>query len=372
MNILLAGYYGCGNIGDDAMWLALTQQFDPATVKWTVISGVPGKTHRLYGVNAVPRMDMGELKIAIRQADALVFAGGSIFQDATSQRSVLYYSQLVSAAKKASKKVILLSQGVGPLTQFFSKRWARSAFDAADLITVRDADSLRALKDLGVSKQAFTSADLAWLMPMPKGDGAITGFSVGTMKSVGVAPRVPVRGDMRVWTKFYAELIQQLFRMQVMPVLIEMDEGADNALINAIDKLLETKSPHVSKLESPVVLQERLRRMDAVLAVRLHAGILAAGCEVPVAFLSYDPKVTAAAKNLQAPMLPLFENLKPERAAALVADLLKDRDQTLQNQQERVRQLRAEAMKSVELMAKHLRIPMLKESSITQDPPAKH
>jgi polysaccharide pyruvyl transferase CsaB len=364
MNILLAGYYGCGNIGDDAMWLALTQQFEPSAVKWTVASGVPGKTHRLFGVDAIPRKDMGEIKTAIQQSDTLVFAGGSIFQDATSQRSVLYYSQLVSMAKKAGKKVILLSQGVGPLTQFFSKRWARSAFEAADLITVRDADSLRALKELGVTKQAFASADLAWLLPMPKADDTGIGFSVGTMKSVGVAPRVPVKGDMKVWTKFYAELMQQLFRMQVMPVLIEMDEGADDALINAIDKLLDTKSPHISKLDSPLVLQQRLRRMDAVLAVRLHAGILAAGCEVPVAFLSYDPKVTSAAKNLQAPMLPLSENLKPDRAAALVADLLKNRDQTLRNQQERVRLQRAEAMKSVELMAKQLRLPLLNQSSV--------
>ncbi|MFN7172885.1 MAG: polysaccharide pyruvyl transferase CsaB [Fimbriimonadaceae bacterium] len=364
MNILLAGYYGCGNIGDDAMWLALTQQFEPSAVKWTVASGVPGKTHRLFGVDAIPRKDMGEIKTAIQQSDALVFAGGSIFQDATSQRSVLYYSQLVSMAKKAGKKVILLSQGVGPLTQFFSKRWARSAFEAADLITVRDADSLRALKELGVTKQAFASSDLAWLLPMPKAEDTGMGFSVGTMKSVGVAPRVPVKGDMKVWTKFYAELMQQLFRMQVMPVLIEMDEGADDALINAVDKLLDTKSPHISKLDSPLVLQQRLRRMDAVLAVRLHAGILAAGCEVPVAFLSYDPKVTSAAKNLQAPMLPLSENLKPDRAAALVADLLKNRDQTLRNQQERVRLQRAEAIKSVELMAKQLRLPLLNQSSV--------
>src|SRR5579885_1629944 len=98
-NVLLAGYIGCGNLGDDAMAVgfmeAAHKEFD-----FIVLSGNPESTYNQYRVHSVPRTDMGAVGKAIDACDALVFPGGSIFQDVTSVRSVAYYTRLVKMAKK--------------------------------------------------------------------------------------------------------------------------------------------------------------------------------------------------------------------------------------------------------------------------------
>src|SRR5688572_18301017 len=187
VHLLLAGYFGSGNLGDDAMLLGFVHSLGEG-FEITVLSGGPEETFRNYGLRSVPKMDMKEVDQAIKKCDALVFPGGSIFQDVTSLRSVAYYSQLVKKAKSARKRVFLLGQGVGPLNRFLGKRMAASAFNAADVIAVRDPGSAISLKNLGVKGNIRLTADPAFLLPAVPDDGA-QNFAVGNMTTVGISPR---------------------------------------------------------------------------------------------------------------------------------------------------------------------------------------
>src|SRR5471030_1125084 len=153
------------------------------------MTGRPEETNRLYGFSVVDRRDFKAIEKEIARCDALVFPGGSIFQDATSVKSVAYYSKLIGMAKKARKKVLLLAQGVGPLDSFFGRRMAAAAFDDADVISVRDSESMTTLKNLGVRKSPRLTADSAFLLPAVSGGDDVQGFTVGGMKTVGIAVR---------------------------------------------------------------------------------------------------------------------------------------------------------------------------------------
>ena len=139
--LLLAGYFGCGNLGDDAILVGFVDGVVKENHDLVVLSGAPEETYRLYGARSIARRDFKQIEEELERCDALVFPGGSIFQDVTSVRSPAYYSTLVTKAKKAGKKVFFLGQGVGPLKTFFGKRFAVSAFKAADAIVVRDPGS---------------------------------------------------------------------------------------------------------------------------------------------------------------------------------------------------------------------------------------
>src|SRR5689334_20276240 len=52
-NLLLAGYLGAGNLGDDAVMLGLVHGLGGAGYSVTVLSGAPEETHRLYGFPSV-------------------------------------------------------------------------------------------------------------------------------------------------------------------------------------------------------------------------------------------------------------------------------------------------------------------------------
>lgn len=312
----------------------------------TVLSGAPDETFRTYGFTAVNRKDMKAVQEAIDKCDALVYPGGSIFQDVTSFRSSVYYSHVVKMAKKARKKVMLLGQGVGPLTGFIGKNAASSAFNAADLVVVRDPGSVTTLKNIGYKGTPRVAADCAFLLPAPPESDA-TGFSVGNMKSVGISVR-PHGKDKDV-IKVFGELCRMLFQNGYMPVLIEMDKTDDFPLMQEISKAQGGKIPDIRKLSSPMQLQQRLARMDSVIAMRLHAGILAATVGIPPLMISYDPKVAAFAQMLDIGSAPSMEGITAQRIYDVFVEHLKSRERNVKVVERRVEDLRKQAMVNIDL-----------------------
>jgi polysaccharide pyruvyl transferase CsaB len=280
--------------------LGLVHGLRSYNIQYSSLSGNPEETYRLYGIKAYPRRDGKYIKQAIDECDALVFPGGSIFQDSTSVGSAFYYEDLVSSAKKAGKKVLLLGQGVGPLSNFLSKQKTKGAFNAADAVTVRDPGSMQVLKDLGVTRPMRVTADSSFLLPVPASTTLSDegGFNVGNMKAVGIAPR-PVKGKGRDISGLFGEFCKLLYQSGSMPVLISMDKNEDTPLIDEISKKQGGKVPDLRKLTTPMQIQERIARMDSVVAMRLHAGILAATVNVPALMISYDPKVAAYARIME-------------------------------------------------------------------------
>jgi polysaccharide pyruvyl transferase CsaB len=351
--LLLAGYIGCGNIGDDAMALGFMEashgEFD-----FIVLSGNPESTYNQYKVHSVDRRDMTAVDKAIDACDALVFPGGSIFQDVTSVRSVAYYSQLVKKAKSKGKKVVLLGQGVGPLNRFFGKRMAASAFKAADAISVRDSASASAIKALGVNRPVKLTADCAFLLPKPDlSDGSGGGFKVGDMKTVGLSPRPHgKRGEVAA---LFGELSRLLFQANYVPVLIEMDRNEDGPLIQEISNSQGGKIPDMKKMTGPQQAQDRIARMDAVIAMRLHAGILAASVGVPPMMISYDPKVDAFARQIGLGAAIPFQGADPKRIFDLFQRGMQDKVKNVAILEKKRDELTRLALENISLLRETVR-----------------
>ncbi len=349
--LLVAGYFGCGNLGDDAILLGFLEGVRASGHQVTALSGSPEETYRLYGVPSVPRKEMGRVREALAEHDALVFPGGSIFQDVTSARSPMYYANLVREAKKLKKKVVFLGQGVGPLTTFLGKRAAKFAFENADGIAVRDPDSARALAALGIKIAPRVTADMAFLLPTVATEEG--GFQVGTMKSVGLVPRPHGKGNEV--EKLFAELSRMLFENGFMPTLIELDREFDGPLLQAIDKAQGGKIPSLKKISTPMDLQKRLVRMDGVISMRLHGGILATTVGIPPIMLSYDPKVTAFAKEAGLPSALPMNNLTAARVFDSFMSLMKQRETAVQKILARRDVLRQQAMVNIEVLNQSVR-----------------
>lgn len=352
--LLLAGYFGCGNLGDDAILLGFLEAIKPLSIQATVMSGSPELTNRNYGVPAIPRRDTNILVGALHDCDALVFPGGSIFQDSTSVFSVKYYADLVRQAKKAGKKVIMLAQGVGPLTSFFGKQMAARAFSSADLITVRDPASAAALKQLGVRQVPRITADFAFLLPKPAAAENTSGFQVGDMRTVGISARPLARNKTKEVVQIFGGLTRLLFEANLMPVLIEMDRELDGPLILEIEKTQGGKVPDVRKLQTPGQLQARMSRMEAVIAMRLHAGLLAGAAGTLPFMVSYDPKVNALCTAFGLPAPLSFGQLTAPRLFENFMAFYKDKDRHLRQIQSRLPGLREMALANVEALVECL------------------
>src|SRR5574344_2548048 len=115
--IVISGYYGFNNAGDEAMLTAIVEslrKLEPE-VALTVISGNPTETKTKYNVESIYRFDAPQILTALKNTDLLVSGGGSLLQDVTSKKSLLYYLTVIAAAKHFGKKVMFFAQGIGPI-----------------------------------------------------------------------------------------------------------------------------------------------------------------------------------------------------------------------------------------------------------------
>src|SRR5438105_835314 len=114
MNILIAGYYGFGNVGDELILSSILMEIGKRypSSRITVLSADPERTHRFHGVSSVRRWSPLAVVRAIWKADVLVVGGGGLLQDQTSSRSLAYYLGLVALARLLVCPVVFYALGV--------------------------------------------------------------------------------------------------------------------------------------------------------------------------------------------------------------------------------------------------------------------
>jgi len=293
MGILIAGYYGYRNWGDEGSLATLLQALPRESVR--VLSGDPAFTEATYGVRALPRMELRTVRRAVRESDALILGGGSLLQDATSLRSLLYYLALIHWGLQAHGRVLLVGQGVGPLRRRIGRRLAARLLQRVAFLSVRDADSARLLASLGVSG-ATVDADLTWAL---ESQPAHVALDAGA-RWVGLAPRLWADAPVQ---QAFADLCRRLHADGYRPLLFPMQETQDRALCKAI--AAETGAATLPTPQHPAQLLGVMAHLQAMVAMRLHGAIFAASAGAPVLCVSYDPKVDALAGQLGAPTVPL-------------------------------------------------------------------
>lgn len=329
MRIVLSGYYGFGNLGDEALLEVIVARLRErfTGVEIDVLSATPGETAATFGVAATPRWDMRAVRDAISRADVVLSGGGGLLQSATSARSALYYASILREAAKAGRKSMIFAQSIGPLDllgRFIVKRMCRGV----DRATVRDARSRELLAALLPGTPIEQTADPVFLYDVPAGDIDLTaeGLSPGPYAIVSVR-KIPALKD---GTAAIARAVDALaenhgIRSAFLPLGGVQDAEVSTTIIRACSS-------------APMLLPEcSLDRAAAIIAgarfavgMRLHALILAARFAVPFLAIPYDPKVSALCEDLQYPLEPLW--IPGERAPgsdavdARVRRLVSERD----------------------------------------------
>lgn len=344
-HLVLSGYYGCGNAGDEAVLAGTKEAFRKVAgkrVELVVLSQNPTVTQALHGLEAVPRMHLPSLKKALRQADVLLSGGGSLLQDVTSFRSLFYYLFVIAMALQLKKPVMLFAQGLGPLRHPLSRKLVRAAACRATAITVRDQESAQLLKELGVQGPPIeVTADPAFcLTPEPVEP---------LLQQHGLDVRKPIVGvALRQWGSLHEQVpsthvrLLQALRAHCASqvVLLPMQQPQDLLWArNVVTKSEGTSSfPILSTATTPQQLLGAIAAMQAVVAMRLHALLFAVRAEVPPFALKYDQKIESQMRRLglEQEMAP-WRDFDPDRVAQRVGELIQNRNSL----QQRLRSLRA-------------------------------
>jgi len=287
--LLLSGYYGYGNAGDEAVLAGLVAGFRSAApagdLELTALSGAPGETRTAHGIRAVDRYRPTLLLPAIARCHAFLSGGGSLLQDISSAHSIFYYLGVVKMAQMLGKKTMFIAQGIGPLTLPRSRRLVAAVANRLDAVTVRDPASAALLREIGVTRPSIeVTADPALLLSAPSTSRNGTSF--------GVALR-PWHGQENLGAQVAAACRASLNSHN--PLLLPMQDVSDRPIAEEFArKWGQTNAATLcSTTDGLAPLLSIIAGCDMMVGMRLHALILAAAAGVPSVALSYDPKVAA-------------------------------------------------------------------------------
>lgn len=302
MRIVLSGYYGFDNAGDEALLSAITssiKKMEPQA-EFVVFSGSPAKTSALHAIKAVYYMSPIKVIRELKQCDLLISGGGSIFQDITSMRSLLYYISIVALAKLMGARVMFYAQGVGPINRAFSKLMMRLVANRVDLITLRDEDSGQVLRNLGVSRPPFriTADPVFSLQPDEQERRSIKKiFPENQVSALQIGVSVRKWAALQGYQQELAVVLDHFSERGYQIIFIPMAYPDDVEESKKVMALMKQKAVIVEQELNSKEHLALIEQMDLVIGMRLHSLIFAANMGVPFAGISYDPKVEAFLKS---------------------------------------------------------------------------
>ena len=278
-SVVLCGYYGAGNAGDEAMLGVLVSALKAkvGSGKITVISSDPAATAREYGVLSVARGDVSAVSRALAGADALIFGGGNILQDKTSTRSLVYYAQIAHLARKCACRVAFSANGIGPVTKNGNLKTVKKALECADYISMRDAGSLALARRLvGGRVKSFASGELAFLREAEP---------VGKRRYFVVFPKSVEKFDFDELVKFCAYVRK---KHGLLPVFAPMHAREDAPVCRYLAE--KTGGALCRTLKNG----ERLASAAVFcVCMRLHAAVFSASVGTPLIAISDDGKIAS-------------------------------------------------------------------------------
>lgn len=312
--ILLSGYYGFANAGDEAVLAALVQilQGGLPGIEIVALSADPEQTEAAHGIRAIDRWDKAALRRELQDAALFASGGGSLLQDVTSVRSVYYYTSLVRTAQRAGVPTIVLAQGLGPLNKGISRWLARRALADCRLLSWRDSESLALAQRIGLGgtpDMQVCDPVLLWrpegCAPYTAGEGSRVALALRPWRDLDVAAAVRL-----------AELLQADGREVV---LLPFHRGEDEKLAAEINGRLSQKA-EIAPCGTPELAMQALSGVDFVVGMRLHALIMAAALGLPALAVSYDPKVEAFAAMMGIPLAVGGTRFAAEDVCRQIAD----------------------------------------------------
>lgn len=296
----------------------------------------------------------------LREVDAVVVAGSGQLLDAWRGpwEHPLTTFRWALLARLAKTPMLYPSVGAGPIDGRVSALLIRKAVAWADFVSVRDEDSARVLRAIGVRRRLPVCTDMGWAHVLSDvnvrddaGDKPVVGVNVMSHHDPRYWPRAET-GRYGTYLGKMADFVTHLLGEGHAVLLFSSQTRADRLVAKDLRGLLAERdladhpllSTAVDEIESVDDLVRAVARCDYVVAARFHSVLLPLALGIPTIGIAYHPKTCELLDQIGRParclnidrfevsdLVAAFARLRREDSAAERADL-----------RERARRLRAE------------------------------
>ena len=330
-DILLSGYYGHNNMGDEAMLEAIieTLRSERKYIKLAVLSQKPGETSKLHNIKSIYRFSIYRIFKTLIKTKVYINGGGSLIQDNTSNRSLYYYLSLIVLAKLTNTKVMIYANGIGPINKTINKHFTRCVLNMADIITVRDENSLKELERLKINKPKIElTADAALTLKSVENERIES-----ILKAEGIdASKSLIGFSIRQWGQDmeYLETVAKVAdiaykKYNLVPVFIVMQKNNDLKISESIIKRMESDAYIIKDNYSPKEILGIISKLELLIGMRLHALIFASMSAVPCIGIVYEQKVEGFINYVRQVSAGSVKELKIEKLSSMLDEVYQDK-----------------------------------------------
>jgi len=360
-DIMISGYYGFRNSGDDAILEAIIDNLRNIKddIRIVVLSKTPKATAANYGVDSIDRFNLFKVIETMRKTKLFLNGGGNLIQDVTSTRSLIYYLTTIFLARLSGLKVMLYANGIGPVAGHINRYFTSKIINLVDVITLREEASGLELKALHITKpEIIVTADPA-LGLEPASPGEIEHI----FAKEGIITDCPLIGfSIRKWEGYedYSRIIAQAAdyleeKYNAKSLFIPLHFPTDLSVAEDIATKMK-RTPFILKnMYSAGNTLGIMKKLDMVLGMRLHALIYSVSLAVPVIGLIYDPKVQGFLEYVEQPSGGNVENLNLESLKGLIDEVWSNKAEISLQLKERNKLLKQKAYENAEIAIKLLK-----------------
>lgn len=303
--VIICGAYGHGNAGDDAILKSIIQSVKEidGNMPITVLAKNTPSIKKRYRVDSIHTLNVPKFLWAMRKSKLYINGGGTLIQNATSQRSLWYYLFTLRAAKLLGNRVDMYGCGIGPVNGEKNIRLVAKVLNrSVDTITLRERDSVNELKGFGVNKpEILLCSDPALaLVPSPAEDAELY------LKKYGLTPDGKyICFMLRTWYGFntkadaIAKCAEYAYKKYgLTPVFLSLNIFHDSKAAAQVAAHMNCPYVLLDDEAEPEMLITLLSYMSVVVSMRLHGLILSSISGVPLVGVSYDPKTDSFLRYL--------------------------------------------------------------------------
>ncbi len=294
----ISGYYGFDNFGDETILNVLVENIKAGVgqSQITVFSSNPLKTEKLYNVKSVYYFDLLSVIKELLRCNYLISGGGSLLQDVTSKKSLVYYLAVIAIALFFRKKVIIFAQGIGPINNKILANITKMVLKKSKYITVRDNKSLSLLNEWGI--EANICNDPVWNIKINKKEKT---------DKIGI--------QLRNFPSLKSEFINNLalcinkFYQDREIIIFSFQNKIDLEICNKLKKQLQIINPSINAKVVENISNEKIindiSELDSLIAMRYHACLIGIKAKIKVLPINYDIKVETLSKDFNLKNLDL-------------------------------------------------------------------
>ncbi len=305
--ILISGYFGFGNCGDEIILNVERERFE--SLGYDVKYITADNTRK----SAVSRNFFDTFR-AISKSDVIISGGGGLLQDKTSLKSLFYYLFILYAGFVLRKKTVCFAQGIGPLDTLFGRFLTGRVISRVNLITVRDRYSKNVLIKCGIKKPVNICSDVAFLF---YGKEEIR---LPCRKFVIFSPGYSLRMPSIETLADIAKIIKEESELPV--IIVPLYPERDGKVAYEISQ----------RTGFPVVIPDKIgqylymfERSEFVVGMRYHSVVLSALARKAFVSMSYDPKVSAISEEFGLNFIENYAKMTKERFSEIFSLNFKNR-----------------------------------------------